>query len=126
MELELFNFIDETIKYYELKKPSFTYAEGQLVSLFKEVAGESSDTLLSVKSRVKSSESLREKLIRNRFYLNCTTPEEALRDAIYMGYRTLIPGELDRLTETSTWQRGLAMVTDLMRQLMSSSTSKAH
>ena len=54
------------------------------------------------------------------------SPEEALRDAIYMGYRTLIPGELDRLTETSTWQRGLAMVTDLMRQLMSSSTSKAH
>ena len=74
MELELFNFIDETIKYYELKKPSFTYVEGQLVSLFKEVAGESSDTLLSVKSRVKSSESLREKLIRNRFYLNCFYP----------------------------------------------------
>jgi len=80
MELELFNFIDETIKYYELKKPSFTYVEGQLVSLFKEVAGESSDTLLSVKSRVKSSESLREKLIRNRFYLNYTTPEEALKN----------------------------------------------
>jgi|LAHS01.1.fsa_nt_gb ppGpp synthetase/RelA/SpoT-type nucleotidyltranferase len=79
MELELFNFIDQTIQYYELKKPSFAYAEGQLKSVFEEMTKESSDTLLAIKSRIKSSDSLREKLIRNRFYLNCEKPEDALK-----------------------------------------------
>lgn len=80
MELELFNFIDETIKYYELKKPSFAYAEGQLKAAFQEMADAKSETLLSIKTRIKASDSLREKLIRNRFYLNCTGPEDALKN----------------------------------------------
>ncbi|NLH64452.1 MAG: hypothetical protein GX478_09785 [Erysipelotrichaceae bacterium] len=80
MELELFSFIDEAIQYYELKRPSFEYAEGQLKTVFKEIAADHDNTLLSIRTRIKSSDSLREKLIRNRFYLNCTSPEDVLKN----------------------------------------------
>lgn len=78
MELELFGFIDQTIQYYELKKPSYIYAEGQLKKAFEEMKIGNDEALLAIRSRVKSSDSLREKLIRNRFYLNCKEPKEAI------------------------------------------------
>jgi Uncharacterized protein conserved in bacteria len=80
MELELFSFIEDTLKYYELKKPSFAYAEGQLKQVFEDMQEENHESLLGIKTRVKSSDSLREKLIRNRFYLNCKDPEDAINN----------------------------------------------
>lgn len=78
MELQLFKFIEDTIQYYELKRPSFDYTEGQLKMVFENICAEKDNALLGIRSRVKASDSLREKLIRNRFYLNCTTPQEVL------------------------------------------------
>ncbi len=78
MQLELFQFIEDTLNLFELKMPSYEYAEGQLEKTFSEIYADKTEAALSFHSRIKSSASLREKLIRNEFYLNCHSGEEAL------------------------------------------------
>ncbi len=78
MKLSLFEFIDKTLAYYEMKTPSYGYVEGQLGMLFTNLMKENADKVVSFHSRIKKTESLKEKLIRNQFYLNY----EAGKDAI--------------------------------------------
>ena len=79
MELDLFQFIEDTISLYDLHKASFEYAETVLCSFFEELEKESSSDVVAVYSRVKSRESLREKLLRNKFYLQYKDPMEAIQ-----------------------------------------------
>ena len=79
MELDLFQFIEDTISLYDLHKASFEYAETVVCSFFEELEKESSSDVVAVYSRVKSRESLREKLLRNKFYLQYKDPMEAIQ-----------------------------------------------
>ena len=78
MELDLFQFIDEAIRMYDLHHTSFIYAERILKNHFSSLPGIPEGNVVAVFSRVKSRESLREKLLRNKFYLSADTPENAV------------------------------------------------
>ena len=79
MELDLFQFIEETIKLYDLHEASFIYAETVLCDFFEQLEKEVSSDVVAVHSRVKSRESLREKLLRNKFYLQYKDPLTAIQ-----------------------------------------------
>lgn len=77
MKLNLFRFIDETIELYERKMPAFQYAEGQIKNAFYTMFNEG-ESVVSFRTRIKSTNSLKEKLIRNQFYLDYEKPEDAI------------------------------------------------
>ena len=78
MELDLFSFIEETIRLYDLHHAGFEYGEHVLKDHFSALTDEEGGDVVSVYSRVKSRESLREKLLRNKFYLSFKDPVQAL------------------------------------------------
>ncbi|MBQ9328443.1 MAG: hypothetical protein IJ225_07905 [Solobacterium sp.] len=78
MELELFRFIEEASDYYQLHAAAFEYSETVLRQYFQTLSESMGADLVQVYSRVKSRESFREKLLRNKLYLDCETPEDAL------------------------------------------------
>ena len=78
MELELFRFIDEAVRFYDLHHASFVYAEKILKNHFSSLPGIPEGDIVAVFSRVKGRESLREKLLRNKFYLNSESPKDAV------------------------------------------------
>lgn len=77
MKLDLFKFIDETLELYDRKMPSLQYAEGQIRNAFK-LMFDHGESVVSFRTRIKTSNSLKEKLIRNQFYLDFDSAEEAL------------------------------------------------
>ena len=78
MKLDLFSFIDETMEYYKSKSAIYQYAEGKLNKFFSDEFLNGEDPVISMRSRIKAEDSLKEKLIRNQFYLQY----EAGKDAI--------------------------------------------
>lgn len=78
MELDLFQFIEQTMAIYDLRLASFTYAETVLKRFVSMLYQNQATKIVNVYSRVKSRNSLKEKLLRNRFYLNYEKPEDAL------------------------------------------------
>lgn len=78
MELDLFQFIDEAMKIYDLRKKNFDFAETVLRDYFEDLRTRSDSEIVAVHSRVKSRDSMREKLLRNKFYLSCKDPLEAI------------------------------------------------
>lgn len=78
MRIQLFDFIDDTLEYYERKMPSFEYAQKQLMNAFQTMFSDRDDSIVNFLTRIKKTDSLKEKLIRNQFYLDYSTPEEAI------------------------------------------------
>ena len=78
MELELFNFIEDTLSYFERKNPSYEYTQGKILEIFGKLYPIENTAVIHLHHRIKSKESLKEKLIRNHFYLDYKTPEEAI------------------------------------------------
>lgn len=78
MKLELFNFIDDTIEYYESQMPLYKKAENELYAVFNELFNQQNDSVVSFRTRIKKSSSLKEKLLRNEFYLEYNDPKVAL------------------------------------------------
>lgn len=78
MEIELFKFIDEIVDLYKDKQSTYQYVEDKLGIVFNRLLNHDSDSIVSVRTRIKNEDSLREKLIRNRFYANYQSAKEAL------------------------------------------------
>ncbi len=78
MELELFDFIEKTISEFDMNRGSYSYVEGVLKNLYGRMMQEKKETVVSINTRVKASDSLKEKLIRNKFYLHCKNAEDAI------------------------------------------------
>ena len=78
MELELFDFIDKTLELYEENMPLYKKAESDLYAIFNDLFNQQNDSVVSFRTRIKKSSSLKEKLLRNEFYLKYADPEEAL------------------------------------------------
>ena len=79
MKLELFDFIDGTITLFEENLKNYGDACLLLQSLFQEILETRNDCFVGLRTRIKTTDSLKEKLIRNRFYIDYLTPEDALR-----------------------------------------------
>ena len=78
MELSLFHFIDETVELFTCRMKIYEEAEKHVKALIRDILSERRESIVSVNSRIKTVDSLKEKLIRNRFYLEYATAEEAL------------------------------------------------
>lgn len=78
MKLELFDFIEETSSYFNDHMPEYKQAKDYLVAFFENFYHEDDNSVLSFRSRVKNIDSLKEKLLRNRFYLDYKAGEDAI------------------------------------------------
>lgn len=78
MKLQLFDFIDETISLFDSKQSEYQYVEEKLKELYGSLFKENDNAVVSLSSRIKNRDSLKEKMIRNHFYLDFHSPQEAL------------------------------------------------
>ncbi|WP_406242083.1 GTP pyrophosphokinase family protein [Tissierella carlieri] len=79
MKLELFDFIDETLALIEERKESIENVANSLEKFFTD-SFFIKDHFLNVNYRIKSPESLREKILRHNFYIKYKTPENLLNN----------------------------------------------
>lgn len=79
MKLELFDFIDETLALIEEKKESIENVADSLEKFFTD-SFFINDHFLNVNYRIKSPESLREKILRHNFYIKYKTPENLINN----------------------------------------------
>lgn len=79
MKLELFDFIDETLMLIEEKTEELNGVAEQLEKFFND-SFFIKDHFLNVNYRIKSSESLREKILRHNFYMKYETPENLVHN----------------------------------------------
>lgn len=79
MRLELFDLVDKSTRMLEMKQPAFKYVEKKVVDLFKQILSNQDVDSIAFTSRIKSQKSLKEKMIRNKYYLQCSTPEDVFR-----------------------------------------------
>lgn len=77
MKLELFDFIDKTLTLIDERKESIEIVADSLEKFFKD-SFFIKDHFVNVNYRIKSAESLREKILRYNFYLKYETPENLL------------------------------------------------
>ena len=79
MKLELFDFIDETLNILDKNSDKINEVAGELEKFFND-SFFIKDHFLNVNYRIKSSESLKEKILRYNFYIKYRTPDELLRN----------------------------------------------
>ncbi len=79
MKLELFDFIDETLNMIEEKKEGINEVADKLEYFFTE-SFSINDYFLNVNSRIKSEESLREKILRDNFFIKYKTSENLINN----------------------------------------------
>lgn len=78
MKIPLFQFVEDTIALFESKQAAYEYVEGRVRALFSSMFTEKDDHVVLIRSRIKQADSLREKLIRNRFYIDWPEPLDTL------------------------------------------------
>lgn len=78
MRLQVFDLIDETLLLLEQNNAFYHAAEAEINTILKALFQDYQETLVDLSSRVKSKESLREKIIRNRFYKECENAQSIL------------------------------------------------
>ena len=79
MRLEIFDFIDDTIELVESHNDILHKGAKEIEDFFEDIFL-SYDNVLNIYSRVKSSTSLKEKILRNDFYLKYKSPEILLEN----------------------------------------------
>ncbi len=78
MRLQVFDLIDETLLLLEKNDTFYHEAEQDIRNIIQTLFQDDREYLLDLNSRVKSKESLREKIIRNRFYKECNQAQDIL------------------------------------------------
>ncbi len=80
MRLQLFDMIDETLDLLETNDAFFHQVEHEIRSVLNALFADEKEYVVDLSSRVKSKESLREKIIRNRFYQECNDAQSVLHE----------------------------------------------
>ncbi|MBP3888817.1 MAG: hypothetical protein J6F30_14405 [Cellulosilyticum sp.] len=75
MELKLFGFIDEVLQELDDRRLSLVQIAEEIEFFFEELLMSAEKGFLNINSRVKSSKSLKEKIIRNQYYQKYNTKE---------------------------------------------------
>lgn len=78
MKIPLFKFVDDTIDLFNSKQAAYEYVEGRVKTMLSSLFNEKDDSVVLIRSRIKNPDSLREKLIRNRFYIDYPDPVDTL------------------------------------------------
>lgn len=76
--MDIFKYVDDVVEYYEQKQHIYKEIARDLKNMLEKLIVENSEFTLSISSRVKNSESIREKLIRNSYYRLHTSKEEII------------------------------------------------
>ena len=77
MRLKVFDTIDDTLRLLDSNMPLYREAVEEIHDYLKYLfVGQ--DMIVDMNSRIKSKESLREKIIRNRFYVENDTAQQIL------------------------------------------------
>lgn len=79
MKLEVFDFIDETLSLIDERKESIEVVAESLEKFFTD-SFFIKDHFINVSYRIKSKQSLREKILRHNFYIKYQTPENLLNN----------------------------------------------
>ena len=79
LKLELFDFIDKTLNLIENNSDILNKVADELEKFFTNSLF-INDHFLNVNYRIKSPESLKEKILRHNLYLTCNTPEDLISD----------------------------------------------
>lgn len=80
MALKLFDFVEDTISLLENRSEIFEKASENIEIYFKNILQEDSEGYLNINARVKSSISLKEKILRNNYYRKYNDSEELLNN----------------------------------------------
>ena len=80
MELKLFGFIEDVLKGLEEKRIQLEQASREIEMFFEDTLMEAHKGFLNINSRVKSSKSLKEKIIRNQYYQKYNTKEALFKN----------------------------------------------
>lgn len=75
MELEMFGFINEVLSHLDGMKINLDIASRELEYFFEEMLEHNNEGYLNINSRVKSKQSLKEKMLRYDYYTRYKTPE---------------------------------------------------
>lgn len=78
MRLELFDLLDETCILFDQRQEEYREAELRVIQCLRSLLSSKEDSIIELSSRIKSPNSLREKIIRNKFYHNVKNGEEIL------------------------------------------------
>ena len=78
MRLSIFDTIDSTLALLDERNDLYHELEQQLKSDLYAIFEADAEMIVDIFSRVKTRESLREKIIRNRFYINYDNSEDIL------------------------------------------------
>lgn len=80
MRLKVFDMIDGTLALLEKNDDLYHRVEQEIRKTIYAIFEENREYIVDLSSRVKSKESLREKIIRNRFYMECGDAQTVLDD----------------------------------------------
>ncbi len=80
MRLSLFSLIEETNNLLKLQSPTYQYAESKIKTTLADVLSTTDLEVISISSRIKSAASIKEKLIRNKYYIHCKNATEVLQE----------------------------------------------
>lgn len=80
MRLKVFDMIDESLALLEANHSYYLAVEQELRQIIHTLFKGKDEYIVDLNSRVKSKESLREKIIRNRFYMECFQAQDVLDD----------------------------------------------
>lgn len=78
MELELFKKIEETLDLLKDRREEYQQIRKEIKYVLLDLLKDNRDMIMDISSRVKSGDSLREKIIRNRLYLDYSTSQDIL------------------------------------------------
>ena len=78
MQLSLISLIDDSLTELKDNEPTIRYVEENISKIFANACNKHSESYIGIKSRIKTKNSLKEKIIRNKFYLDCKTGREVL------------------------------------------------
>lgn len=78
MRLAVFDKIDETLSLLKNRKEEYQQIRKEIKYILLDVLGKNNSMVMDIFSRVKTADSLREKIIRNRFYMDYDTSQEIL------------------------------------------------
>lgn len=80
MRLKVFDVIEETLALLQKNNALYLKAESQLKEILYCILGHEADMVIGINSRVKQANSLREKIVRNRFYMDFTNAQDILNN----------------------------------------------
>ncbi len=76
--MDIFKYVDEVVEYYREIMPKYKGMAADLKAILDDIVVANSEFTLTVTSRVKEPESVKEKLIRNSYYRLHTSKEEII------------------------------------------------